>query len=126
MNAIKQSLPPGVQLALQRQELLERMKDTQTQSGDLTANQPTPTAAPLPDNAKLRVFPLKYVKPEDIGQALHNIMGSDGPRIAVDERSNSLLIAGNEKKIGIAEPLVETLDQPGKPRQAKTPEAIQV
>ncbi|HEX3602304.1 MAG TPA: secretin N-terminal domain-containing protein [Lacipirellulaceae bacterium] len=126
MNAIRLSLPPEMQLTLQRQELEERMKETQAQIGELTGNQPSMTAAPLPDNAKLRVFPLKYVKPEDIGQALHNIMGSDGPRIAVDERSNSLLIAGTEKQIGIAEPLVETLDQPGKPRQAKAPEAIQV
>ena len=67
---------------------------------------------PLPANAVLRAFKLQYVKPEEIGQALHNITGGGGPRIAIDERTNALLIAGEDKQMGVVQQVIETLDQP--------------
>jgi len=67
---------------------------------------------PLPPNAVLRAFKLQYVKPEEIGQALHNITGGGGPRVSIDERTNSLLIAGEDKQMGVVQQVIETLDQP--------------
>jgi len=60
----------------------------------------------------LRAFKLQYVKPDEIGEALHNITGGGGPRISIDERTNSLIIAGEDKQMGVVQQLVETLDQP--------------
>lgn len=82
--------------------------------------------APLPENAVLRTFSLKYVKPEEIGQALHNITGGGGPRVAVDQRTNALLIAGTDKQISVADQLVQTLDQPGGDQKGKTAETLQL
>jgi hypothetical protein len=67
---------------------------------------------PLPPNAVLKAFKLQYVKPEEIGQALHNITGGGGPRVSIDERTNSLLIAGEDKQMGVVQQVIETLDQP--------------
>jgi hypothetical protein len=92
----------------------------------LSASQNQGMGAPLPENAAIGAFTLKYVRPEDIGQALHNITGGGGPRIAVDERTNTLLIAGNPKQMDVAQQLVKTLDQPGKMQQNEDPESVQV
>ena len=126
MTAMQQSLPRSVQLDLERQELQKRLAETQAQIAELAATRQPMMVAPLPENAVLRAFTLKYVKPEDIGQALHNITGGAGPRIAIDERTNALLIAGTDKQMSVAEQLVNTLDQPGKAQQSKVPETVQV
>lgn len=83
-------------------------------------------AVPLPDNAAIKVFKLQYVRPDDIGQALQKITGGGGPRVAVDERTDALLIAGTDKQISVAEQLVKTLDQPGKAQGNTGPETLQV
>ena len=83
-------------------------------------------SAPLPDDAAIRVFKLQYVKPNDIGQALQKITGGGGPRVAVDERTEALLIAGTDKQIAVAEQLVQSLDQPGKAQMSTGPETLQV
>jgi hypothetical protein len=90
---------------------LKKKVEAQALLADAQGN-PYKIVAPLPANAVLRAFKLQYVKPEEIGQALHNITGGGGPRIAIDERTNALLIAGEDKQMGVVQQVIETLDQP--------------
>jgi hypothetical protein len=82
--------------------------------------------APLPPDAVIKVFSLNHLKPEEAGQVVHKIFGGGGPRIAIDERTNALLIAGDDKQTSVAEALIQKLDQPSKAQQSKAPETLQV
>jgi hypothetical protein len=131
MRAMQRSLPRAAQIDIDRQQLQWKLAEAQAQIADFSKQQnrvlqERVVIAPLPDNAMLRAFTLKYVKPEEIGQALHNITGGGGPRIAVDERTNALVIAGTEKQMSVAEQLVQTLDQPGADQKGKSAETLQV
>jgi hypothetical protein len=103
-----------------RPEQQKRLEYAQALAGANNINDasgaPVKIVAPLPPNAVLRAFKLQYVKPEDIGQALHNITGGGGPRIAIDERTNTLVIAGEDKQMGVVQQVIETLDQPSGPK----------
>lgn len=131
LKAMQQSLPRAVQIDIDRQQLQRSLADAQAQIADFSSQQnrileERVMVAPLPENAVLRTFTLKYVKPEQIGQALHNITGGGGPRVAVDERTNALLIAGTDKQISVADQLVQTLDQPGADQKGKSAETLQL
>ncbi len=125
MNEVRGSLPRSVQLQLNQQEAKQKLETAQAEVAALAAVQNQPAGAPLPDNAALGTFTLKYVRPEEIGQALYRITGGE-PRIAVDERTNTLMIAGSPKQMDVAKQLVLTLDQPGKVQQGKSLEVLQL
>jgi hypothetical protein len=80
---------------------------------------------PLPPNAVLKVFRLQHVRPGEAGQVLHNIVGG-GPRIAIDERINALVMAGDDKQLSVAEKLLENLDQPGPSQKRASAETLQL
>jgi hypothetical protein len=84
--------------------------------------QPTP----MPADAELAVFSLKYSQPEGIAQALHNLNGGPEPRIAIDPRTNTLLIAGTKKQLEVTEQLIKKLDQPTSAPQTKPGETVQL
>ena len=111
-------------------EKLELMQQLQAATAQLNASaaaqEQMKLAQPLPEGATLRAFSLKYVRPQEIAQVLHNITGNGGARIAIDDRTNVLLLAGTEKEMGVAEQLVKTLDQPGKSQEEKTPQTLQL
>jgi hypothetical protein len=115
-----------MQMDIKRQEVKQKLDSAQAEMAAISIAQGQGMGSPLPDNAAIGAFTLKYVRPEEIGQALHNITGGGGPRIAVDERTNTLLIAGNPKQMDVAQQLIKTLDQPGKSQQGKTPEVLQL
>ncbi len=125
MKELQESLPRTLQIDIKRQEAKQKLDAAQAEMAAISIAQSQAMGSPLPDNAAIGAFTLKYVRPEEIGQALHNITGGGGPRIAVDERTNTLLIAGNPKQMDVAQQLVKTLDQPGK-SQIETAETLQV
>jgi Bacterial type II/III secretion system short domain len=125
MKDLRDSLPPTVQLDIKRQEAKRKLDAAQAEMAAIGVAQDQPMYT-LPDNAAISAFSLKYVRPEDIGQALHNITGGGGPRVAIDERTNTLLIAGSPKQMDVAEKLVQTLDQPGKTERNEMPESVQL
>jgi hypothetical protein len=84
-------------------------------------------ADPLPEGTVLRVYHLQHVKPQNLAEILAPIFRNNAPRVAVDERSNSLLVAGNEKQMSIVEELAQTLDRPTvKAESQGTGETLQV
>jgi len=68
-------------------------------------------AEPLPENTVLRVYQLQHTKPQKLAEVLGPIFRNNAPRIAVDERANSLVVAGSEKQLSIVEELAQTLDR---------------
>jgi hypothetical protein len=123
-------LPPGVELRPadpEKQELLRQLQAATLQLNMTNAAQnQMRNAQPLPPDANLRAFPLRYVRAQEIAQALNNISGGGGARIAVDDRINVLLLAGTDKQVNVAEQLVKTLDQPAKSESEKTPQTLQL
>jgi len=123
-SAITMSPRPG-------QDMEKKLTEARAQIAELSSKQnrmlqERMIVAPLPENATLKAFTLRYVKPNEIGQTLQSITGGGGPRIAVDARTNALLIAGTDKQISVADQLVQTLDQPGADQKGKSPETLQV
>jgi hypothetical protein len=107
------------QLARQKEAQAEHAARVQTelqraqaQVAELMARHEAAKADLLPENAQLRVFHLQHVNPHSLTDIVASIMLNNAPRIAVDERSNSLLVAGNEKQISLVEELAQTLDRP--------------
>ncbi|WP_226896207.1 type II secretion system secretin GspD [Polymorphobacter sp. PAMC 29334] len=67
--------------------------------------------------ASFESLPLKYASAKDVGAALARIMG-DGtapgsPKIALDERSNVILIRGDARSLSEARRMAVLLDKPG-------------
>ncbi len=120
MKDLQESLPRTMQMDIKRQEAKQKLDAAQAEMAAMSVAQGQGMGSPMPDNATLVAFPLKYVRPQEIGQALHDITGG-GQRIAVDERTNTLLIAGSPKQMDVAKQIVQTLDQPGKSQQNKAP-----
>jgi len=81
---------------------------------------------PLPPDATLRAFALKYVRPEEVAGVLRSITGGGGPRMAIDDRTNALLLAGGDKQLQMAQELVQTLDRPGTSPPNKANETLQL
>jgi hypothetical protein len=135
LMALQQTLPGSGQpmpesMQMQKQLEMAQMQMAQAQmaqakAAELAAKQLQAKAAPLPPDAVLKVFTLKYVKPDEAGLVLNKIMGGGGPRVAVDERTNALLIAGDEKQASVVEALIQKLDQPGKAQENPSQETVQ-
>ena len=127
MKAMQQSLPRAAQLDIERAELHKRLAEAKAQIAELTAHQQLLSKAPLPENAALKVFALRHIKPNEAGDVLFRILGNDsGMRVAIDQRTNALLLAGTDKQLSVAEALVQKLDQPGDDQKAKSSETLQV
>jgi hypothetical protein len=80
---------------------------------------------PLPENAKLKVFSLNYSTPGAMVDVLSGLSDEKSvTRMAIDQRTNSLIVTGEEKELAVIEALLSRLDQPGagesKPRKAET------
>jgi hypothetical protein len=68
-------------------------------------------ADPLPEDTILRVYQLQHAKPQKIAEVLGPIFRNNAPRIAVDERANTLVVAGSERQLAMVEELARTLDR---------------
>jgi hypothetical protein len=68
-------------------------------------------AEPLPEGTMLRIYQLRHVKPRTLTEVLASIFRNNTPRIGIDERSNALVVAGNESQLSIVEELAKTLDR---------------
>jgi hypothetical protein len=127
MKAMQQSLPRAAQMDIERLELHKRLAEASAQIAELSAKQQLRSKEPLPENAALKVFALRHVKPNEAGDVLFKILGNDsGMRVAIDQRTNALLLAGTDKQLSVAETLVEKLDQPSDDQKGKSSETLQV
>ena len=102
----------GLQQELQqmKQQLAEREKQfamVAKQMADQQRQQPLP---PL-ENGQLKVFSLVAVPARAAAQTIESLFGSQVLRIAVDERSNSLIVYGKSDSLTAVEALLSRLDE---------------
>jgi hypothetical protein len=88
---------------------------------DKASRRKSAEAAPLPENAQFTVFKLKYVQPDEVAAVVSKILLAQSPRIAVDERSNTLLAIGDETQIERVRGVLQALDVPSHPGEASRP-----
>lgn len=105
-----QPTPPAQQA--EREAMLRQIEELRAHLAMMARGQQA-KATPLPENAEFRVFRLRYVKAHDVAAALNSILGDAGPRIAIDERTNMLIIAGDERQHSVVKDVVQSLDEPG-------------
>ncbi len=113
-----QERQPG-SLDAERELLLNQVRELQAQMA-AQAERQRQTPAPLPENAEVRVFALRYSKAPELTQVLANIVGDRGLRMAVDERSNSLIVTADENTMRIVEALLMRLDESGPDRKLES------
>jgi len=64
------------------------------------------------EGAVAQIFPLRHAKAAEAAGTLESLFGAQ-VRVAVDERSNNLVVSGKEKSLEAVRTLLEGLDQPG-------------
>jgi Bacterial type II/III secretion system short domain len=127
LMALEKASPRSAQVEMEKQRLQTQLQIMKSQVAELAARQQLPQTAPLPDNAALKIFSLRYMQPVEAGNVLSQITGGDsGTRMAFDLRTNSLLLAGSEKQLKIAEALLSRLDQPGQETEKRRAETLQL
>ncbi len=97
-------------------------------SGAVFGQAPAPTPPSPPDPASepsvLRVFQLEHSSAEEVAGTIHDLFEARGGlQVAVDQRSNTLIVAAREPVLSAIEEVLEKLDRDG---GRKTRENVQV
>ncbi|HEY3391221.1 MAG TPA: secretin N-terminal domain-containing protein [Lacipirellulaceae bacterium] len=101
--------------AAERDRMQAQLEMARAQLADLAARQKQADriqSEALPEDTILRIYQLQHVKPQNLAAVLAPIFRNNAPRIAVEERANALVVAGNEQQLSIIEELARTLDRP--------------
>ena len=75
---------------------------------------------PLKD-AEIRIFTLQRMKAHQAAETIERLIGSQSLRIAVDERTNGLIVIGKKEPLLMVEALLQQLDQQGKSADGNQP-----
>ncbi len=102
------------QLALQQKQLAEREMQLAHAAKQL-ADQRRPSMPPL-ENGTIKVFRLLYAQARDASKTVESLFGTQRLRIAVDERSNSLLVYGTPDVLTALDALLPRLDEQASPK----------
>jgi hypothetical protein len=94
--------------AAERAKVQEQLDMARAQ---LAASQKRAKAGSLPDNAVTKIFALRHSQAPDTARLLSEVLGSKPLRIAVDERTNSLVVFADQDTSDVIEALVMKLDQ---------------
>jgi Bacterial type II/III secretion system short domain len=102
----------GLQQELQqmKQQLAEREKQFATMAKQMAEQHRQQPLPPL-ENGQLKVFSLVAVPARAAGQTIESLFGSQVLRIAIDERSNSLIVYGKSDSLAAVEALLSRLDE---------------
>lgn len=98
------------QLQQMKEQLAEREKQMATLAKQMMEQHRQQPLPPL-ENGQLKVFSLIAVPARAAGQTIESLFGSQVLRIAVDERSNSLIVYGKPDSLGAVEVLLGRLDE---------------
>lgn len=97
------------QLELQRSELAKQAEKLQL-AQQVAAMRQQQQPAPLPKDGAFQVFPLRYGQAGETAQVLSQILGGTPMRLAVDHRTNSLLVFADKDTTEKIRSLVDNLD----------------
>jgi hypothetical protein len=105
------------QLAKREMQLAEREKQLATAAKQLTEERRPPL--PALDNGTIKVYRFMYAQPRDAAKTVESLFGTQSLRLAVDERSNSLLVYGRPDTVSTLDALLTRLDEQASPDGAK-------
>jgi type II secretory pathway component GspD/PulD (secretin) len=110
------------QLDHAKQELAQRQMQL-AQAAQQMAEQAQGRALPPLENAELRIFHLKYVPAASAAKAIETLFGAGAIRVAVDDRTNSLILLTKPDSLKVMEALLQNLDQEARDdREKKQPQ----
>jgi hypothetical protein len=103
----------ATQLAAKQQELesAKRQLAESKQLMEQMAQQGRQHTLPPLENAELRIFHLLHVPAPSAAEAIETLFGADGMRVAVDDRTNSLIMLAKPESLKVIEALLMNLDQ---------------
>jgi hypothetical protein len=96
--------------AEQLQQMREQLVEREKQMAMLLAEQRKQALAPL-ENGQLKVYSLGAVPARAAAQTIESLFGAQVLRIAVDERSNSLIVYGKSDSLPAVDALLSRLDE---------------
>lgn len=83
-----------------------------------------------PQERRVVVFPLRHAPADSMAQLIAKILGDNGARVAVDARTNSLVISGDAQQLNLLHELLESIDLETAERSAQksafTPTQVRV
>jgi hypothetical protein len=107
------------------QEMSEKFKQMQMQLADREAQlkmiskqivdqQSRPALPPL-ENAQIKLFTLLYAPARDAAHTIETLLGTHSMRVAVDDRTNTLIVYGKADSTALLEALLERIDRAAAP-----------
>ena len=105
------------QLAKREMQVAEREKQIAAAAKQLTEERRP--QLPALDNGTIKVYRFMYAQPRDAAQTVESLFGNQSLRLAVDERSNSLLVYGKPDTVSTLDALLTRLDEQASPEGAK-------
>jgi hypothetical protein len=99
------------QLAAEREhqlaEMAQRLEEAMRQLTELEQSRELP---PL-DEAEIKVFALRNARAVQAAEIVDSLLGAGIVRVAIDERTNSLIVAGNGDSLKVIEALLMRIDE---------------
>jgi hypothetical protein len=114
---------PNAQLYQQRAVLEQQLRDLEAKRNALAQQMAQMLAAEsatrrqqqqntlMPKDGSFKVFSLRHSRATDAARVLREVLGGAATRLAVDERTNSLLVFADDETIKIVEALMMKLDE---------------
>jgi hypothetical protein len=103
-----------VDLLKQNAEASLAVEKSQRELKELTlklAESESRNALPPLEEADIKVFSLRHVNAVQAAQTIDSLLGPGPVRVAVDERTNSLIVAGKSESLTVIEALLMRLDE---------------
>lgn len=76
------------------------------------------SSLPPIENGQVKVYTFKYAAPRDAAETIESLLGKQAMRIAVDDRTNSLIVYGKSDTIPALDALITRLDEQSRPANA--------
>jgi hypothetical protein len=112
-----QSAEMRQQIQQMRSQLAEREKQMAIMANQLAEQRRGPM--PPLENGTLKIYRLLYANARDGANSVESLFGTQSLRVAVDERSNSLLIYGKPEIVGTVDALLNRLDEQASPNRSE-------
>jgi hypothetical protein len=111
LDSIQQTL----RMTTQQLQLREKqIQELQQQLSKLERDRALP---PL-ENGQVKVYSLSYAKARDAASTISSLFGPQAVRVAIDDRTNSLVVFGKDDSLPVLDALLQRLDSQAAPDKA--------
>jgi hypothetical protein len=117
-----------IDMDVQRAMLQQQQQQLEANAARLAAaQQQQAQRAAMPDDATTRVYTIRYSRAPEIAQVLSQVLSGKALRLAVDERTNSLIVFADKDTSNVVEALVMKLDRSaGETEQSQPGQTLQL